>query len=206
MAERASYPKQTKRSARIKFALTKPTVQSLTKPKSTTMEYAEYNPSKNQLQEPKEPELQKQYRRTYQLRKTWKIAQWHHRGKFNAGMNLAIENAFNRIREQIKMLYAQHGEYFYDHDLREDYTENTDTIHAIACSTLYMSLDCHPSFEYEVYYNIDSSPFKVQIAALIEHGFSPGVAKPFDRVVSIETYFLHIRSYWRDNPEHFGYL
>ena len=72
------------------------------------MEYAEYNPSKNQLQEPKEPELQKQYRRTYQLRKTWKIAQWHHRGKFNAGMNLAIENAFNRIREQIKMLYAQH--------------------------------------------------------------------------------------------------
>lgn len=170
------------------------------------MEYAEYNPFKNQQQPDEEPELPKQCRRTYAPRKTWKVAQWHHRGKMNTGMNLATESAFNKIREQVKMLYAQHGEYFYDYDLREDYTENTDTMHAIACSTLYMSLDCHPSFEYEVYYNIDSSPFKLQIAALIEQSFSPGVAKPFDRAVSMETYFLHIRTYWHDNPKHFSYL
>jgi hypothetical protein len=162
----------------------------------------EINPNKFNKDMPDEPTPAKPWPKC----KRWKIAKRHHMGKFHEVSNMLIEEHFMKIRKEVRRLYAQRNEYFYDKDQREDLTESTVSMHTIACSTFYMVLDCNYCHEYEVEYHIDSSPFKDKIAALISKGAVKKASR--ERVLDngMAAHFDHMRSYWNDNPLHFSYL
>lgn len=166
------------------------------------MEYAEFNPHKLNKEEPEPPRRQRNYR----PRKSWKVAQRHHMGKYNAGLNYLTECSFMKLRQMVRTLYAQQGEYFYDFNQREDYSENNDNMHTIACQSLYLSLRCNPCFEYQVHYSLGQSPFEQEIATHIQQMFSKVAAKPFEREPDTAIYFEFLRSYYKDNPALFTYL
>lgn len=163
----------------------------------------EINPYKFELYNQDDPEPPKSQ---WPKRKRWKVAKRTTMGKVNAISNMLIEDHFMKVRLAVKKLYAQQGEYFYDKDEREDLTESTVSMHTLACSTFYMILDCHHSDEYTAEYDISSSPFKEEIAALIYKGPLRHAAKPVSKEPSMAAYFEHMRTYWKDNPQHFTYL
>ncbi|UEG53433.1 hypothetical protein LLH06_00380 [Mucilaginibacter daejeonensis] len=113
---------------------------------------------------------------------------------------MALESHFMCIRKEVRKLYAQQNEFFFDRDYRND---NADpcSMHTIACSTLYMNLDCSYSYEYELQYHIEDSPFKDTIASLIRTAGKTKVMEP-----SMAAYFAHMRSYYSDDPQYFSYL
>lgn len=157
----------------------------------------EYNPYKFDKPIPEESEPpQKQHR----MAKRWKVAPRHHMGKNITGLNLLLEQYFMNIRKEVRKLYAQQYEYFYDRDYRYD---NSDpcSMHTFACSTLYMSLDCSYFYEYYIQYHIEDSPFKEAIAALLRTTEKPKLMEP-----SMAAYFEHLRRYNNDDPQYFSYL
>ncbi|WP_342644879.1 hypothetical protein [Mucilaginibacter sp. CSA2-8R] len=111
-----------------------------------------------------------------------------------------------RVRKAVRLLYAQHSEYFYDNDQREDLSESTVSMHSLACSTFYMILDCNYCDEYVVEYDIESSPFKDEIARLISRGPMYSIGKQVTHESTMEAHFQYMRTYHNDNPKHFSYL
>jgi hypothetical protein len=157
----------------------------------------EYNPYKHDRHIPEEPEPPQKH---YRIAKRWKVAPCHHIGKHHTGINLGLESFFMKIRKEVRKLYAQHNEYIYDRDYRND---NVDpcTMHIFACSTLYMSLDCSYFYDYYIEYHIDDSPFKEEIAALLRTAGKPKLIEP-----SMAARFQQMRSYYNDDPQYFSYL
>jgi hypothetical protein len=158
----------------------------------------EYNPYKFDNPVSEEPEPPK---KQWIRRKRWKIAKRHHMGKLHEGSNILVEKHFMEIRNEVKRLYAQLNEYFYDKDEREDLTESTVSMHTIACSSLFMILDCSHCHEYEIEYHIEDSPFKEEIKALLRTAGKPKLMEP-----NMAAYFQYMRSYYNDNPDYFSYL
>jgi hypothetical protein len=163
----------------------------------------EFNPAKLNPSQPEEP---KPSTRQWPRRKRWKVAKNTTMGKYNAIRNMCIEDHFMKVRKAVRLLYAQHNEYFYDRDERNDLTESTVSMHSMACSTFYMILDCNHCDEYEVEYDIASSPFKEEIATLIYRGPMRNTAKQVSKEPIMEAYFQYMRTYYSDNPKHFSYL
>jgi hypothetical protein len=164
----------------------------------------EFNPDKLYRFIP-EPSQQpsKRNRRIY---KRWKSARFTTMGKLNEVTNMLTEKHFMKVRAAVKELYAQQNEYFYDHDYRNDTTESSFTMHVIACSTFYMILDCDFCCEYTVQYDIESSPFKDQIVALIHDGMLRNASKAVPMQPNMQSYFQYIRLYRQDNPKFFSHL
>ncbi|RVU02375.1 hypothetical protein EOD41_00085 [Mucilaginibacter limnophilus] len=69
-----------------------------------------------------------------------------------------------------------------------------------------MILDCNFCYEYTVQYDIESSPFKEEIAALIYKGPLRKAAKPVSMLPTMKAYFQYMRLYWQDNPKYFSNL
>jgi hypothetical protein len=157
----------------------------------------EFNPYKFDKPIPEEPEPLK---RQYRIAKRWKVAPRHHMGKNHTGANYLLEQHFMKIRNEVRKLYAQRNEYFYDRNYRND---NVDpcTMHIFACSSLYMSLDCSYFYEYYIEYHIEDSPFKEQIAAFIRTAGKPKLIEP-----TMAARFEQMRSYYNDDPQYFSYL
>lgn len=157
----------------------------------------EINPNKFDKSIPEETEPPK---RQHRIAKRWKVAPRHHMGKNHTGINWTLESHFMSIRKEVRKLYAQQNEYFFDRDYR---TDNADpcSMHIFACSTLYMSLDCSYFYEYELQYHIEDSPFKEQIAALLRTAGKPKLIDP-----SMAARFEQIRQYNNDDPQYFSYL
>jgi hypothetical protein len=157
----------------------------------------EYNPNKYNKSIPEEPQQQQKQHR---IVKQWKIAPRHHMGKNVTGINWTLESHFMRIRKEVRKLYAQHHEYFYDRDYRNDKADPC-TMHIFACSTLYMSLDCSYFYEYYIEYHIEDSPFKEIITALLRTAGKPKLIEP-----NMSAHFEHMRRYYNDDPQYFSYL
>ena len=164
------------------------------------MEYCEFNPLRKQSQETEDEEPPRQLR-TYPRRKLWKVAARHHMGKNKVGVNHCLERIFMKVRDEVRRLYAERYEYFYDRDWREDTSENSCVMHTLACSTLYLTLECDHDYNYKVYYHLEDCPFKDQILTLLQR---LGTLKELES--DMPAYFQYLRSYYKDNPLYFSHL